>query len=364
MPKINFRFAIILENYKLSYPHNHAGPLFHRWLPNGESDAIELNTDDQDISLKVWFVRRGFVQNGFIVYDQDKRDVDDSVIEKQAILDAGPLCGKLILSNATDEEQKILENNREGDPAFISLGKRIVRLIYPPVSRLIQTLRINYGQYWLKDLEPWDSRRESIGFYCTNQLQLEWQSEAIREWHDFCPNKSETFITVQMRPDDFFKQYLLKEDYTKLSEVHSTSYSPNLSALCLARAHMNFDFGDFAYAFIEAATALELAMSDRIRTTYLASNTLNKALESYWNLPKRAQLVALASVIGDIPAEEIELSLSALEIRHNIVHEGYRLNEDSDTLKKFEALLKVTARLISGPPFKFPSIYSGNRLYS
>lgn len=67
------------------------GPLFHRWLPGGVHDAISLETREPDSSLKVWFERWGVVDDGgFIRFTHRQREVDASVVERQAKLRRRP----------------------------------------------------------------------------------------------------------------------------------------------------------------------------------------------------------------------------------------------------------------------------------
>jgi hypothetical protein len=44
----------------------HQWPVFHRWLPDGEKDALTFDMKDPNITLKLWFERWGVVQTGLI----------------------------------------------------------------------------------------------------------------------------------------------------------------------------------------------------------------------------------------------------------------------------------------------------------
>lgn len=50
------------------------GAVFHRWLPDGKNDAIELDVDDPNGKLKVWFERCGYTGDEKIIFDERKRD--------------------------------------------------------------------------------------------------------------------------------------------------------------------------------------------------------------------------------------------------------------------------------------------------
>ncbi len=121
MSTLLLKFGINLEEYSLSIIAQHHGPLFHRWLPDGEKDAIVLDTGDSNIELRVWFERRGFVDNGFIKFDYKRREVNPEIIPKQAILDAGPLWGLLKIQGLSEEELVPLWENAIEDARYVAL---------------------------------------------------------------------------------------------------------------------------------------------------------------------------------------------------------------------------------------------------
>ena len=111
------------------------GPLFHRWLPDGEKDAINLYTGFPNIKLKVWFERLGFVKDQFIEFDITRKEVDPAIIPMQAVLTAGPLFGLLEIQDISDEEAMCLSKQLTEDPIYLNLCKRVVdKVIQPRVS--------------------------------------------------------------------------------------------------------------------------------------------------------------------------------------------------------------------------------------
>lgn len=66
-------------------------------LPNGKTDSIILATGDTNAKLSVWFERLGFCSDHGIIFDYSRREVDPEMISNQAILEAGPLFGRLEL---------------------------------------------------------------------------------------------------------------------------------------------------------------------------------------------------------------------------------------------------------------------------
>src|ERR1700730_6620666 len=135
MPFHSFQFARQLHRYELA--GDPWGPRFHRWLPDGEVDAIRLTTDEEAATLRVWFNRFGRMEHGFIRFALNERNFDPAVIPRQAVLDAGPLYGQIDIE-LDDKDVDALRNQSGGAEP---VAKRLLRLIQQPVARLIRTLR-------------------------------------------------------------------------------------------------------------------------------------------------------------------------------------------------------------------------------
>jgi hypothetical protein len=166
MGTLFIKFSAHLEEVPVNTPFDPRGPLFTRWLPNGRADAIVLNLDS-DTKLELWFERRGYVEpHGFIAFDYKRREVDEGVMRRQLLLDAGPLSGMLDLRNINDAQLTAVTDNKQDDPAYIALGRKVIMLISQPIRSMLSILRANYGQYWIRPLEPWDYQEGSIGAYC------------------------------------------------------------------------------------------------------------------------------------------------------------------------------------------------------
>jgi hypothetical protein len=82
---IRFMWTLLNQNVRFHYAF---GPLFARWLPDGEMDKLSIPTDDSDIQLHVWIERRGYV-DGLIHYDYKRKEVDENLMTRQARLDGG-----------------------------------------------------------------------------------------------------------------------------------------------------------------------------------------------------------------------------------------------------------------------------------
>src|SRR6266851_1720861 len=211
MPTLLLKFYVYLGRQDVM--RNFEGLLFHRWLPNGEEDALILDTETPNTKLKVWFEQRGYVNDRFIKFDVTRKEVDPAIIPTQAALVAGSLFGLLEVLEPTEEEVSSLLENKIGDPSYKALGDRVInRLMHPPVTRFINTLRTKYGQYWIREFEKWDSRDENLGGHCIS-LRLKWSLDQGETWSDFIPDEPMRYMTAVGGTNESFRQYLTKEDW-------------------------------------------------------------------------------------------------------------------------------------------------------
>ncbi|MFQ5851657.1 MAG: hypothetical protein ACE5JU_13870 [Candidatus Binatia bacterium] len=354
MPTLLLKFGIVLEDY-LRIDHI-KGPLFHRWLPDGEKNAIELETEDLNAQLKIWFERRGFVDGSFIRFDYERREVDPEIMSRQAILDAGPLIGLLEIRNVGEEQLVPVRQNKIGDDLYKALGKRIVnKLLHPQIARFLDILRTNYGQYWIRKLESWDSRRGSLGNYCRGSLNLKWSLDNGKTWTDFVPDRS--VIRADLSFGKGYDEYLTERDWQDLCKTVNDRYEPSLAAHTLARAHEFNAEGNIRYALIDGVIALEIAISEFLRRK-VSTDPLFSTLSAFWNLPLRTQVVSMLAGLENISLSDANCTVKAIDLRNRVIHDSW--NPPDNVGDEILGLLRTVAAFISGPEFKFPVSSSGN----
>lgn len=333
------------------------GPLFYRWLPDGEKDAITLNTIDKNAKLKVWFERYGFEDGGVVTFDYGRREVPPDIVPTVGVLDGGPLHGLLELRSLSEERLDALRSNKIGDENYVALGKYVVKLLFPPIANFINILRVNYGQYWIENLEPWDSRKESLGWYCGNKIQIRWSLDGGKNWQPFRPDQPSVELTTTLQEN--YLDYISEQDWQDLRAVCGKDYTPSVGAFALCRANEFLDKNDLRYALIDGVTALEIGIHEYVRNRLPADNSLHKELAAFWNLPLRAQLISLGLAIGKAGMQEITDTIEAIKLRHDLIHEGI---EPSDAHRqKIIALLKTASTFMTGPSFRLPTANPGNR---
>jgi len=354
-------FIIDLGRYNISSPLKRNGPLFHRWLPDGENDAIVLDIPKSKAQLKLWFERRGFVADHAIRYDSKRHEVDPDIMIRQGVLEGGPLIGLLSGYELSEEELSAVEQDRKGDPVYEALGKKVINLICPEVSRFISIIRRNYGQYWVAELEEWDSLKYTLGMYCSTILNSKWSLDDGKTWHPFVPNDPVGYLRLTMHSvKKTFTKYISKDDWQCLAGYCKKEYSPPPSANILLRVHELLDQGNLRHAFIEGTSAFEVALYEFIRDKLRSSKILQESLGSFYQLGLASQLTSLAVALG-LDVEDIENATKAIKIRNDIVHENY--DPPSSSKDKLQALMNVTARLIPGPNIRFPTINPGNAIW-
>lgn len=350
MGTLFLKFAVRLRNTFDTFPK---GPLFHRWFPNGEEDAIALVLSP-NAELKLWFDRMESRRGGL----EDSQAVAPEVIARLGKVEAGPLRGLLEVRGRSREEIESLRNNKLGDPNYIQLGKLLVKdLLYPPLSRFISTIRTNYGQHWIEELPAWDSRTYSLGSYCSTFLNLKCSTDGGDTWGPFQPDERMVMLEARFSGDArYYRKYLTQDDWRCLQETVSQGYMPSHAAKLVAKAHQLFDLENIRFAFIEGVTALELAISELINRTFRENPP--RELMEFAGLPVKKQLIAVAAVSGLLSEEDLQAGIKAIDIRNEIVHEGVDPHDEKRT--EFYGLLKAISKLLLGPTFKFPQASSGN----
>ena len=345
MSSLLLRFRYSLKSGDPTLPWK--GPLFHRWLPDGEKDAIRLETGDQAAKLNVWFERWGVVENNRIRFDLQHQKLDAGTIARESYLDGGPLLGTLEIDGLTEDQLEPLYENKRGDEQYIRLGKRVVKLLVPPIEAFLDVLSITYGQYWLDKPQRWDSREASLGLYCDAEFSLEYSLDADHTWAPFIPNELElglgTMISGVMR----FRDYLTEKDWQEIQTLVQQGYRPSFAATLLARAQRLQDQQNLRHALIEGVTALELALSEFIRRRWLGNQDFLDRVAKFGDLALPTRVLIIATFIESLSSNDVAQAIKAIDRRNKVAHEGVEPTED--TMALLAGLFKTIAVLLPGP---------------
>ncbi len=358
MPNLLLKFYVFLDQQRNWRKYD--GPLFHRWLPDVEKDAIDLYTGVPNTKLKVWFERRGYVEGGFIRFDITRKEVDLAIIPTQAALYAGSLFGQLEVQDITDDEARCLSNQLTEDPVYLTLCETVVdKIIQPCVSRFIDILRTKYGQYWIREPEGLDYKKRSLNNRCY-LLRLQWSLDAGGTWFNLTPNAmtAGTQVTWTGGAEKSFQQYLTQKDWRDLADLSHKELNPPLGAFILSRARQLFEEENYKYALIEGVLALEISLAYFIKKNFSEhSSPTRSELENILHLEDQLSMIAKSVVL---PKNHLKLSIQAIRVRNKTVHEYHFPSEQ--VKPKIKALLTVVAVLNFGQEFKLPSAHLGNMI--
>jgi hypothetical protein len=330
-----------------------SGPSFHRWLPNGIEDAIGMNIEVGQLHL--WFERRGYTEE-MVHFDFGRHEVDTSIVRKQGRLDAGPLFGRLHVANVPHDVADALRQEMTGDARYVAFGRSVVKSVHPIIERLIKLFRERYGQHWLKTLEPWDSRRLSLGAICSD-WNMNWSDDNEASWHPFKPDKSvRSYDGIESTK---FNEYLTQSDWLDLKTAVEKGDDSSLATELVTNSHRLLSEAELRHAVVEAVSALEVAISNAVRAPIMGSGKLADSAASFLkDTPLRTRLVVASSFLGGIPAVTIEDALAGIELRNRVVHEGFVPGRQH--IKQVRAVLEVAAMLVPGPRIKSPVLSSSN----
>ncbi|AFS81265.1 hypothetical protein NKOR_06970 [Candidatus Nitrosopumilus koreensis AR1] len=356
MASIILSFQVIIEDYETKFRLH--GPLFHRWIPDGEKDALILDTRFPHTMLKIWFERRGYVERGMIEFDSKRKEVDESIMEKQGVLEGGRLFGSLQIDEVTKEQFDALKQNKIGDEHYKELGTKFAKTIYEPISQFLDLLRIRYGQYWVRDIRKWDSSKESIGNYC-ELFFVKWSEDEGKSWNEFKPDNEPRSAIIYSSSIKEMKSFLSKEDWRNTPEILKNYHRSSVAERTLVRVHQYLDQGDFRHAIIEGATAVELATSEFFNMKLDSDSKIKDELNGFWGISVSGQLVAIGTTLG-IPEQKLQDTIEVIKTRHKVVHEG--LDPDAQIIQKIRTLLETTSMILGEPKFRFPSSNPGNMI--
>lgn len=361
MTTLYIRFARDLTDYAEGAALAYHGPLFHRWLPNGQADSIALQTGHPDYELRVWFERCGFTQGEFVEFAFDRNEVEPAIMERQGILDAGALRGLLTLQGLPDATLLAMQGQQRGDDAYRSFAKSLIQdILYPPLDCFMTALRVNFGQTWIRSLEPWDSRSLTLGAYC-GALNMKWAIEPSGPWTKFIPDEPIHMLgTVVTMDGEGYLEYLTRDDWLSIPRLLDQVSPPSTSAVMMRGSHELLAHGRIRYALVEGCSALELAIEDYVRSHQGGSQVLHDLVKSFFNLSLGSRMATLSASIGRLPRTTIEAAASAIHERNGLVHEGKEPSADAPN--HLRQLLRVISSLLPGPLYRFPEPHHQNTL--
>ena len=351
---------------------NPQGPYFHRWLPDGKSDAISLPAVPGGACVHVWFERRARLEGDWLRFDWKGTGFSAELMERQTPLDAGFLCAETTVAGADPRAIGALDRHPdsfvpEDDPeaaAVLTLAKRIHKQLYAPTCAFVDRLRVQFGQYWLQRLESYDPRRCSLGqwFAAANAY---WEKKGEHTRRRFLPQQPRISFAARIHrfePPDC----ITRDDWEYLRGTSASSPAIPLGCEILVDAHRYLQSGDIARALVEGATAIELIIEHLLAQAYSDGTKANKKAKGFADSTKLGlpdKLVAVAASHPTVDKDLVSDALEAIKYRDEVVHEGSRFSKTSDAALSAKHLVELGRQLAGLVPFKLPAANFGGRLY-
>lgn len=359
MNHLEIKFGTFIDNYDVDSVFRRSGPLFHRWLPNGRDDALKVELTDEKAYVLLWFERRGYVDDsGFIKYEHKKKEVDDTIIPRQAVLGAGALFGCVVLNDVIAEEYECVINDKTDAAGYIAIGKRVVKKIVDPLlAKITRILRDTYGQYWVEIPSCFDSRKSSLGQHCHHR-SMKWQTLDGKEGFFIPTEKKNEVISINVGMSSY-DEYLDKETWEIIGELLNSNYQPSTTLAIASRVNRLLDEGRIQHALIECITSLEVAIEEYVRIKLQNDTKFIEVTQSFWqlSLPARVTLVATLACLDD---QDINNSLKAISERNKFVHEGKSPAPESENYIK--GVLQIIKGFAGTPQVKLPTANHSNEL--
>lgn len=358
MVELLLKFAILLEDANYPEISGNYGPKFHRWLPNGKIDSINIKSGHPNIDIELWHERRGFLEHNEIKFDYGRHDVDPVVMSKQGVLQAGPLFGHLNFRNPPIPAINAIRESKIGDPEYIAFAKFIVtEILFPVLSKVIDVYRVNFGQYWIPSIKLWDSRDDTLGAYC-KQMNIEWSLDGGDSWAPFLPDNPISTISLTVEMDSHYREYITKVDWQNIPRMLRENVNPSPAEFFFNRACQFKDQGDYRISLIDAVTSLELSIEEFVQRSSSLSNSLIKDMSTFWSISLKARMITMAIALNRLHASDIEKAIDAIDLRHKMIHEGQNPRKDINV--SLSCLLKVIASFLPASFYRLPSSHSGN----
>jgi hypothetical protein len=298
---------------------------FARWLPIGDSHAI--NVDRDNMALKLWFDITSTwwasrhkeedlptmmnVLAHWVFADAVVRDVSDDLLQYMAQRD--------FTRSATPAEQSLQERYDE-------VAERLLVLVFRILNRLMSYVRSRKGQYWLSEY-PIDSGQMSAYY-----VQFEAQARGVGSWFRFGPSNIDS-RAFELVPEE---RYVRHDEWDEIRTFVGGVGRTPLARTLLAGAEALAAEGQSRSALTEAVTALEVALyafashpnAERAFGPILAqrinASSLKHQVEHMGLTGSISYLLPVILPESTLAKHVIHGCQLAIAQRQNVVHQGQR----------------------------------------
>lgn len=357
MTDVELRYLVTLESRDV-FPRQY-GPLFFRFLPDGAADSLVIPTGHSRFELRVWFERTGHVVDGLITYNPDKREVPVALVPRQAVLEGGPVRGALLCRDVEGAVVEALQSGNRTSLDLVGFARRaVVEMLVPRLRRFLRILRDTYGQYWLPDIEAWDSGDCSLADYC-NGLRRLWVRWALPGGpaQRFQPGSDQPRAAEAVMESFDVPKYLSQSDWARIASLASEGFEPPAAAALIRSAHQTLREGERRHAVVEAVTAVEATVGHLLKRSRIGE----AYQDPFFNMPLRTQVAIAAGLTRGTAVPELVRVEKLIKARNSIVHDGAPAPDDAGALVR--ETIEFLASLLEDPGVRFPRANHGNTLW-
>jgi hypothetical protein len=313
-----------------------AGPYvtFYQWLPTGETEALVRETGDY--TARLWIDRKCVASLS---------PVDDESLSRWVNITVQRVYVDVIVRGISDELAKFIHDERESPRGvhygigpehedyeqysnrYLDLGLNVLELALKIYNRFIAYARNHKSQFWLPE-RPFDKTRLAV-------MNVAFEAKVRSKdhgWVRWCPPGTYA-ITIDTAGKE---TSIKKDDWVRLQEFVSGDSRPNIVLELLANAQLLIDEERRRSAIIEAASALEIAVSefasspkldDLVAKDLLArldSKSLHSQVKHLGFSGSIRYLLPLLFPADILPMDIIKSCQQVIEIRNNVVHNRQR----------------------------------------
>lgn len=327
------------------------GPLFHRWIPDGERDAIELpplsspDPGPKPSRLRVWFDPRGGDFGG-LHYAPEGPPFPREKVEREGKAEGGPLHGELQVDDVDDAAIQALDQDSRHDPAYEALGRIVYKAIHVPISNFVLCLKHVYGQSWLQPPDHATDRRGSLANYFAN-MGVKWRV-GDRSGR-FRPGTPVSWLKLTALHASEYRQYLKRAEWDEIPDLLCKWVRPPAATEVLSRAARMLLEEEVRSACVEAYAGLELALSQYVESRN--NDPVWRSLRRTFDAAKMEQKLALVAAHANIQSEAFDHAIEGLEARHRVAHKGWIPTESEESVlaHAVHTLIEVAASLLPAP---------------
>jgi len=332
MSKIHIRYLIPFANEEWVDQRI----TFYQWLPDGKNEVLIRQRDN--ITARLW-IDKDFISVVTSIEEEEISRCVNLPINKVYVEVEVSEISEALARFVYDERDSPMGTHHGISPEceeyttlkseYEVLGLKVLKAALTLYNRFIAFARNHKSQYWLQE-RPFDGNRIPT---MNNAFRAEIRSEDY-DWVRWCPPSTDIIAIAIYLTDD--ETSIKREEWKQVQEFVASDSRPNLILELLANAQLLVDEGHRRNAIIEAASALEAAISafakkgkvDKLVASGLLSRfDVSQLQVQIEHMGFSASLRFLLPIL--FPAEVLSTEIlnncqEILKIRNNVIHNGQR----------------------------------------